>query len=131
MPQSRRQNLFELDEGTHGRLLDAGHRAAGGGAQPDRDGDRLLVVEQQRWELRAGTEPVAGDAGGRVHRVAEGAQLVDVAADGPHVDFEALGQLGAGPVAGGLQQGQQAEQPRRGFQHVRKSASRLGQKLSS
>ena len=52
--QLRRQHLLQLGQRAHGRLLDAGDRAARGGAQPDRDGDRLLVVEQQRRQLRAG-----------------------------------------------------------------------------
>ena len=78
-----------------------------GGAQPDGDGDRLLVVEQQRRQVVPGAEPVPGQPGGGVHRVAELAQPVHVAADGAAGHAEPLGELGAGPVALGLQQGQQ------------------------
>ena len=121
--QPGRQHLLELGQRAHRGLLDPGDRAAGGRAQPDRDRDGLLVVEQQRRQGRAGAEPVAaGDAGGGVHRVAEVAQPVDVAADGARGDPQPLGQLGAGPVAPGLQQRQQAQQPRRGLQHGLESA---------
>ncbi len=75
------QHLLQLRQRPQGRLLDPGDGAARG-PQADRDRDRLLVVEQQRRQLGTGAEPVAaGDAAGRVDRVAELAQLVDVAAD--------------------------------------------------
>jgi hypothetical protein len=38
-------------------------------------------------------------------------------ADGAGGDAEPGSELGTGPVAPGLQQGQQAQQPRRRFQH--------------
>ena len=38
------QDLLELGQGADRRLLDAGDRAAGGGAQPDCDGHSLVVV---------------------------------------------------------------------------------------
>ena len=79
-----------------------GHRRAGGGAQPDRDGDRLVVVEQQGRHRRAGVQPVA--AGGpvsRVDRIAELAQALDVAADGPAGDLQAAGELLARASRGG------------------------------
>ena len=38
--------------------------APAAGAQPDRDGDGLVVVEQQRRQVRAGREPVAAAAPG-------------------------------------------------------------------
>ena len=57
-------------------------RGARGGPQADRDRDRLVVVEQQRRHGRAGVQAVAsGRAGDRVHRIAEVAQPLDVAAD--------------------------------------------------
>ena len=55
----RRQHLLELDQRADGGLLDAGHRRPRRGAQPDRDGDRLLLVEQQRRHGGAGAQPVA------------------------------------------------------------------------
>ena len=81
------------------------HAVAGRRAQPDRDGDGLLVVEEQRRQLGPGTELVAAaGARARVDRVAELAQLVDVAPDGPGSDAEPVGEVGAGPVPVGLQQ---------------------------
>jgi hypothetical protein len=63
------QHLVDLRERPGGRLLDAGDPRRG--AQPDRDGDRLVVVEQQRGEVRADAEPVeAGRAAFGVDRIA-------------------------------------------------------------
>ncbi|GAA0241796.1 hypothetical protein GCM10009527_043040 [Actinomadura nitritigenes] len=116
VPQPFRQDLLEFGQGALGGVLDAGDGA--GGAQPDRNGGRLVVVQQQRRHRGAGGEPVA--AGAAVHGadgVAEGAQAVDVAADGAAGDAEAVGEFGAGPVAGRLQQGQQPQQPSGGIAH--------------
>jgi hypothetical protein len=55
-----RQYLFQLGQGPHRGLLDAGDRTAGGRAQAHRDG--FVVVEQQWRQIRAGTKPVAGGA---------------------------------------------------------------------
>jgi predicted enzyme related to lactoylglutathione lyase len=86
----------------------------GSGVQADGDRDRLLVVEQQGWQGRAGAEAIAaGRSGGRVQLVAEDAQPLDVVADGPGGHLKPLGQLGAGPGRSCLQR-QQAQQP-----HVR------------
>jgi hypothetical protein len=63
-------------------------------------------------------------------RVAEIAQFLDVAPHGSHVDLEALCQVSAGPIARGLQQREQAQQPGGGFQHAQKFATHLGPKLS-
>jgi hypothetical protein len=104
--QPRRQDLLQLGQGTHRGLLDPGHHAAAGG-RPQSHGDRdgLLVVQQQRRQGRARAEPVAaGDTAGRVDRVAEVAEPLHVAADGPGADGEPVGQLRARPVASGLQQ---------------------------
>jgi hypothetical protein len=57
-----RQDLFELDERAHGVLLDPGHGRARGGAEADRNRDRLVVVEEQRRHRRPGAKAVA--AGG-------------------------------------------------------------------
>ena len=78
-----------------------------GGRGPQADGDRdgLGVVEQQRRQLAAGAEPVAaGDAGRGLDRVAERAQLVDVAADRARPDLEPVGELLAGPFPADLEQ---------------------------
>jgi hypothetical protein len=106
------QHLLELGERAQRGLLDPGDRAAGRVAQPDGDGHGLLVVQQQRRQCGAGTEPVAADrTPGGVHRVAEGAQPLHVVADRPGAHLEALGQLRARPVARHLQQREQAQQP--------------------
>ena len=51
--------------------------------QGDDEGDRLVVLEYQRWHRGAGGQPVpAVDTGRRVDRVAETAEPVDVAPQG-------------------------------------------------
>jgi hypothetical protein len=101
--QPGRQHLFQFGERSDRAFLDAGDGAAGGGAQADGHGDRLLVVQKQRWHLGASAQLVpAGHAGGGVDGVAQRAQLVDVAADGAYVHLKAVGQVGAGPFAVGL-----------------------------
>jgi hypothetical protein len=110
VPQACGEDLFELGQGAEGRLLDAGDGAAGGGPQAQGDGDGLVVVEQQRRELRPGTEAVAARAGGGVHGIAEVAQLLDVAAHGPRVHLEPPSQFRAGPFARRLQETQEAQQ---------------------
>jgi hypothetical protein len=111
------QDLFEFDQCAQGHLFQAGD---GVGAQGGGDGDGFVVVEQQWWEFGAGAEAVAAErAGGGVDGVAEFAQAVDVAADGALADLEFFREFAALPVAAGLQQGEQAQQARRGFQHDR------------
>ena len=94
-PQPRRQHLLELGQSAQRGLLDAGHAAAGRGAQADRHGDRLVVVEQQRRQVCARPEPVAaGRAGRGVDGIAEPAQAIDVVAHGAGRDLETVRQLG-------------------------------------
>jgi hypothetical protein len=98
VPQPRRQHLLQFGQRAHRRLADAGD--ARRGPQPDRDGHRFVVVQQQRRELSTRAEAVTAlDAGGGLDRVAEFAQLADVGADGARGDAEPAGQVGAGPVA--------------------------------
>ena len=100
-------------------------RAAGRRPQADRDRDGLVVLEQQRRQVRPGLEPVAADrAASGVHRIAEAAQAFDVVADRPRAHLEPLGELGAGPVARRLEQREQAEESRRGS-HDRVDLTRL------
>ncbi|CAM5461258.1 hypothetical protein SHIRM173S_13098 [Streptomyces hirsutus] len=80
--QPGRHHLADGVQRAYRGLLDAD---AGGGGDPERDreGDGLLVVEQQRREVRAGAEPVAAVGALDGHDgVAEFAQPVDVAAHG-------------------------------------------------
>ena len=112
--EPRRQHLLQLGQRPQRRLLDPGHRALRRRPQPDRDRHRLVVVEQQRRHRGTGLEPVAADrAARRVDRVAEVAQALDVVAHGARADLEALGQLGARPVARRLEQREQPEESRR------------------
>ncbi|GAA4200584.1 hypothetical protein GCM10023074_32760 [Microbispora amethystogenes] len=62
--QPRGQEPSEFGERAQGALLDAGDAASGGGPQADRDGHRLLVVEQQRRQGGADPEPSQFDEGG-------------------------------------------------------------------
>jgi hypothetical protein len=116
--QVRRQHLLELDEGAHRGLLDARHGRAGGGEEAYCDRDRLLVVEQQRRHRGSGLEPVpARRAGERLDRIPELAQPLDVAADRPAGHRQALGELGAGPVAASREEGQELQESARGRRH--------------
>ncbi|GHA60926.1 hypothetical protein GCM10010303_85670 [Streptomyces purpurascens] len=116
--QPVRQHLFQLGEGPYRGLADALDALPGGRAQPDRHGHGLVVVQQQRRQFGAGAQLVAAArAGAGVDRVAECAQPVDVTAQGAGADAEPLGQVGAGPLAVGLEQGQQTQQACRGLQH--------------
>jgi hypothetical protein len=116
--QPRRQDLLQLGQGPQRDLLDAGHCGARGHPQPDRDGDGLVVVEQQRRERGTRAQPVAAsDARPGVHRISEGAQPLHIVADGPGRHPESLGELGPRPVPSCLQQREQAEQACRGLQH--------------
>jgi hypothetical protein len=73
--------------------------------QADGHGHRLLIVQQQRRQGGTDAEPVtAHGPRRRVHRVAQVTQPADVAAHGPQADAEPLGELGAPPVAPGLQE---------------------------
>ena len=76
---------------------------------------------------RAGT---SCHAWSRLDRIAEPANPVHVGADGAGGDAEPGGELGAGPVAPGLQHGQQAQQPGGRFQHSVDPADNLGTNLS-
>ena len=133
--QSVREHVLQLGQRAGTGLLDARHRRAG--TQPDRDGDRLVLLEQQWWQLGADAEPVAaaGTPDG-VHRIAESAQPVDVIADGPVSDTESRGELGTGPVGVGLEQAEQGQHPGRGVRHrsphfkVTKSPGNIGTKQS-
>jgi hypothetical protein len=113
--QAGGQDLFEFEQGAQGDFFEAGDVV---GAQGGGDGDGFVVVEQQWWEFGAGAEAVAAEgAGGGVDGVAELAQAVDVAAHGALADLELLGEFAALPVAAGLQEGEQAQQAGRRFQH--------------
>ncbi len=131
--QPGRHQADHLGERLHRGLLqpaDAGDARGRGGAQPDGDRHRLVVLEEQRRELAARAQLVAaGDAAAGVDLVAEVAQPLDVAAQRAAADLEAGSELVARPVAVGLEQRQQAEHPGAGGHGV-KTNSDCGQKVA-
>ena len=131
--QPRGEDLLELRERTDRRLLEPADARVRRGAQADGDGDRLLLVEEQRRQRRARAEAVAArDARGRRDRIAEAAQAVDVAADGARADLQAVGEVGAGPLAARLQQRQEMEEAGGRLEHrISQSGSNCGPKLTA
>ena len=128
--KARRHDLLELGQRANRRLVDPGHRVRRHRPQSDRDRDRLVVVEQERRHLRPGGKPVAAlDADRALHRVAEVAQPVDIAADRPPAHFETLGELAPRPGARRLEQGQKRQESRGGA-HGSKYAVELGPNLA-
>ena len=112
-PQPGRQHLLELRQRAGARLGDARRRPVRG-AQPDRDGDGLLVVEEQRRQLAAGAEPVAAGARRGWRRRGSRARAgVRCRCGWCASRRQAGGELGAGPVGPRLQQREQGEQPAR------------------
>lgn len=93
-------------------FLDAG-AAGGGDLEGDGEDDGLLVVEQQRGQLRTGVEavPTVGPLEGN-DGIAELAQAIDIAAHGARADVQPLGQQRPGPVPARLEQREQGEQSR-------------------
>ncbi len=104
-PQAIRQHLFQLRERTSrgvAHAIDGGH---GSRAQPDADRHRLVIVEEQRRQMRASGEPVAACLPGRgVDGIAERPQPIDVSPQRALADFEAVRQLGARPEPVRLQE---------------------------
>jgi hypothetical protein len=93
------RGLVETGPGQASGLQRQGHR------------DRLLVVEQQRRQRLARREPVpALGPPGRVDRVAELAQTLDVATHGALADLEPSGQRRSRPRPVRLHQRQQGEE---------------------
>ena len=112
--QPRRHQRDHLGQRLDRRLLDPAHAVPPAvGPQADGDRDGLLVLEEQRRQVRPGPQLVAaGDPADRVDVVPEVAEPVDVAAQRPGAHLEPLGQLAPGPEPVGLQEGQQPQHPR-------------------
>ena len=90
--------MLQLRQREGARLLDAPH--GGDAAQADRDGHRLVGLEQQGRESAVVAEPVAaGRPTDGLDGVAELAQPLDVLADGALADAQQRGELGPGRVA--------------------------------
>ena len=125
LAEQRRQDLAELGQRGQGGLADDRIGAGRQVAQGDGDGDRLLVVEQQRRQPPAGAELVPAVRSGRAgHRVAEVAQPGDVAAQGALGDLQPPGQVGGAPPRPRREHGEQPQQPA-GRVHVARFAHRL------
>lgn len=102
-----------------GRRL-VGRRQSGPAArdQAEHHGERFVVGEHERRHAVAGAEPVtAVPAADRLDGHVEVDQVVHVAAHGPLVDIEPLGELREGPQAARLQQLQQREHAGSGSGH--------------
>ncbi|GGS01210.1 hypothetical protein GCM10010252_44730 [Streptomyces aureoverticillatus] len=130
--QSAGQHLLQLAEGAHRALPDALDALPGGGPEAHRHGDRLVVVQEQRRQFGARAELVAAArAGAGVDGVAELAEPVDVTPHGARRHAEPICEVGTGPLAVGLQEGEELEQPCGGLQHVGDSPSACGQVRSA
>src|SRR4029079_17728196 len=77
-------------------------------------------------ELIAATDPAR-----RLDRIAERAEPVDVTAERARRHAEAVGQLGPGPVAAGLQQAEQGKGAGSGVGHGSEDFSYCGRKLTA
>jgi hypothetical protein len=127
-PQPGRQHLLELRQRAGARLGDSGD--SGGGAQADRDGHGLLVVEEQRRQLAAGAEPVPARRPQRgVDGVVECAQAFDVVSHGAGRDAQPCGELGSAPVGPRLQEREQGEQPGGCLEHGSSCLSGVSESL--
>jgi hypothetical protein len=103
--QAFRQHLLQFREGAQGGFFDTGHGAAGGGAQSDGYRHCFFVIEEQWRESGARAQLIAArGARGRIDGVTETAQAINIAAEGARGDFEARGEIRAGPVPSGLKQ---------------------------
>jgi hypothetical protein len=112
MTQTRWQHLLQLQERTHRRLFDAGNTTAGGGSQPERNGDGFLIIEQQ-WRQscpganlvppprfpRSNAPGIPGCAGDR-HRATQSSAC----------DIETMREIGSRPMALHLKQRRKPEQ---------------------
>jgi hypothetical protein len=94
-------------------------RAAVGGDETEDHRHRLVVGEHQRRQLEAGAQPIAtvpAAVGG--DRDAELGQGAGIPPDGPFVDAEARGEVGAGEPVVGLEQLEQGEDAGGGMGHA-------------
>ena len=110
LAQLLRQHPLDLGQREAGRRRLGGEPELLGGQQAEHDGGGLVVGEHQRRQLVAGHQAVAAvAAAGGDHRDAELGQRGGVAADGPLVDAEPGGEVGAGQPVVRLEQFQHAQ----------------------
>jgi hypothetical protein len=104
--------LLQLEKSAHGGLFHAADAALGRGSQSECNGDRLLIVQQQRRQCRARAQLIpALHSGGGMNGISKTAQAIHITAERSSSYVEAPGQLGPGPVALSLKQREQAKQP--------------------
>lgn len=117
VPQPWWEHSGEFGQRPQRRLIDAGHALPCGGPKTDRDGDGLVILEQQWWQRgTTGDEPVAAlVAEGRLDGVAQRAEPLDVAADGAPGHPEPSCEFAARPRARGLEKREQGQQPAGGI----------------
>ncbi len=131
VPEVRRHDLPDGGERAGGGLGDVG---TGGGRHGEGEGDRdgLLVVEEQRRQVGPGAQavPARRPAHG-LHPVAEVAEPVDVAAQGPRTDGQPGREFVPRPLAVHLQQGQQREHAGGRIGHVDDHAPESGHDLTA
>ena len=116
--QARGHQLVQLGQQCQGRVFEATHVGAGG-AQCEGQRHRFIVVEHQRRQFGAAAERVAAaHARGRLHRIAQLTQAIDIAAHGARVHTQFRSERRPGPVPPRLQQAGQSQQPGGGRQHA-------------
>ena len=112
LAQRARHHLDDLGQRGERGLGEHGVRGARQLAQPERHGDGLVVVEQQRRQPPAGAEGVAAVApGGALDRVTEVAQSGHVPAQRARRDLEPRRQLRRRPGRTRREQHEQSQQP--------------------
>ena len=118
LAHATRQNLVELGERALTRFRHAGAFAAAGLMKGNGHRQRFVVVEHERWQRGAGAQLVSTRrTARRVDGIAKGAQAVDIAAERSCRHLESVRQVCARPDGPRLEQGEQAEQTRRGAEH--------------
>jgi hypothetical protein len=97
LAKTRRQDLFQLGQRALAGVSHPAHVAAGA-VERDRHREAFVVLQHQRRQRSARAQHVATRrSGGRVHRVAQGAQAVDVAPERPVGDLQARLEVRTGP----------------------------------
>jgi hypothetical protein len=110
--QPGRHDLPDCVQRACRRFFDAG-TSGDSDLECDGEGDGLLVVEQQRGQLRTSLKPVSAVGAFDGHYgVTELAQAVDIAAHGARADVQPFGQQRPRPVPARLEQREQRQQSR-------------------
>lgn len=109
MSQTRRHNLPNRREGTHRGFLDTCPRN-GSSLESNRQGDHLVIIEQQGRALITSIHAVAADwPHRRLDVVTHLPEPVDIAPNRPLADTESVSENRTWPVTSSLQQRQQLQ----------------------